>query len=564
MPPGIHNLPLLDLALDQHRRRDLPAAETSCRQILQQQPDCSEAWHLLGLIAHQQGRPVDACQQIARALALRPNDPNCLNNLGLALRACGKPCEAEKCFTHAIELNPEYAEALTNLSFLLSQMGRRDAAVEPAKRAIQINPDLAAAHAALGESLSEIDLKGSLEAFKRSLFLDPDQPDALNNVGAVLTQMGHYWDAEAAFKQAIEITPRFPAAWNNLGIVHMRMNQQDRAMIAFNQAILLDPNYVPAHVDRATALLLKGDFLNGWREYEWRWKAPSLPKDRRVLHKPLPPITPDLKLDGKRILIYAEQGFGDIIHFIRYAPLLARAGATVMVAMVPPQLASLVQSVEGVARVEKKSDERADPEPTSPVVSPLNDAEYDFDANIMSLPMLFGTVLQTIPAQVPYLGPPAEKVRAWRDRLPRDGKLKVGLRWAGNPKHSNDLNRSLDPNFLVPLLANERVAFYSLQVDRDRLASPNLVDWTAELQDFSDTAALIANLDLVISVDTAVAHLAGAMAKPVWVMLPFGPEFRWLLNRTDSPWYPTMHLFRQPHQGDWQAVVHEIDAQLRL
>jgi hypothetical protein len=312
-------------------------------------------------------------------------------------------------------------------------------------------------------------------------------------------------------------------------------------------------DFAPAHANHATTLLTLGDFDRGWREYEWRWAAPALPGQKpRTLTNPLPPMTEDPDLSGKTVLVYAEQGFGDIVHFARYLPLLARRGARVVLAEVPPPLVQLLRSIEGVADVIAAG-----------VSSEAGDRASDFQANLLTLPLLFRTTVETIPAAVPYVGPSPDKLAHWRARLAGDRQLKVGLCWAGNPEHSNDRLRSIDPALLAPLFGVDGVSVYSLQREAARRPAHPFIDPTKDISDFDDMAALITNLDVVVTVDTSIAHVAGALAKETFVLLPLGPDFRWLLDRTDSPWYPTARLFRQSALDDWKPVVAAVAAALR-
>lgn len=544
---------LLISAIDHQNAGRFDEAEGLCREILRESPDYAEAWHLLGILCQQQNRPVEAVKYIAEATKRDPQNARYWNNLGQAMRGNGQLAEAENSFRRAIECEPGSPLAWVNLSLVLSQMTRFSEAAEPARKAIALQSNLASAHAALGQALSRDDPQAALEAFKQALYLDANLPDALNNVGALLMDMGHYPDALVAFEQAVVLAPAFPMGWNNLGIALTRMNRGQEALAAFERAITLNPNYIAAHINRATAWMLLGDLERGWREYEWRWAAPPTPESvPRVLDQPLPPINNETDLSGKTVLIYAEQGYGDIIHFIRYAALLAERGAKIILSEVPEPVVSLLKSVQGVVRIEP----RGGTKPTE--LAKLS----DYQVNLMSLPMLFGTTLATIPSQVPYLGPPPERVRYWRQRLGDTKKMKIGLRWAGNPSHTNDFSRTIPPKYLLPLLDRQQAHFYSLQTERLELHHENLTDFTSDLTDFFETAALVANLDLIISVDTAVLHLSGALAKPTWALIPFGPEFRWLQNRSDSPWYPTMRLFRQKSLHDWAGVISEVAAAL--
>ncbi|HEY1687075.1 MAG TPA: tetratricopeptide repeat-containing glycosyltransferase family protein [Tepidisphaeraceae bacterium] len=547
MPPSTANLLISAIQLQQSGR--FSEAEMLCQNLLQTSPNHAEAWHFLGILCQQQNRGEESIQHLSRAVAIDPKNAGYWNNLGQAHRSAGNLAEAERAFRQSISCNPNLPAAWINLSLVLSQTIRFSEAIESAKCAIELDYNFAPAHAALGQALSRDDPRAALEAFKQTLHLDPNQPDALNNVGAVLMDLGHYEDALAAFERAVKLAPEFAFAWNNLGICLTRMNRAADGLTCFERAIALSPDFVAAHTNRATAWLLLGDFARGWKEYGWRWAAPPTPEAvPRPMPQPLPAIDDKLDLASKKVLIFTEQGFGDIIHFIRYAELLAERGAEIILADVPSPVVRLLTSAKGVTRVVQKH-----AEPTTITVQNTN-----YQANLMSLPMLFGTTLQTIPHRIPYLGPTAEQVRQWRTRIGNVTKLKVGLRWAGNPSHANDFSRTLSPKLLAPLLNQPNVIFYSLQLDRLQSPHENLVDLTEYLTDFSETAGLIANLDLVISVDTSVTHLAGAMAKPTWTLIPFGPEFRWLQTRTDSPWYPTMKLFRQPKLHDWTSVIDNV------
>jgi Flp pilus assembly protein TadD len=543
------------IAIQYHSSGRIPEAETICRQILELHPANAEAWHLLGILCQQQNRPAEATKYIAQATALDPKNPAYWNNLGQSMRTAHQLAQAEACFREAIGCNANWPLAWINLSLVLSQTVRFTEAAESGRRAVALGPDLAAAHAALGQALSRDNPHASLEAFKQSLHFDPKQPDALNNVGAVLMDLGRYEDALAAFEKAVGLAPEFPLALNNLGIALGRVNRGKEALQAFERAVALNPNYVAAHTNRATAWMLLGDLQRGWQEYEWRWAAPPTPESvPRVLDRPLPMIDDQTDLSGKTVLVYAEQGYGDIIHYIRYIPLLALRGAKIILSEVPTLVVSLLQSVQGVQRVVERGGE-----------TPASLAKQsDYQVNLMSLPRLFVTTLQNIPGDVPYLGPTPQRVRYWQQKIGDPGKMKIGLRWAGNPSHTNDFSRTLPPKLLEPLLAKPSAVFYSLQTDRMLFTHDNLIDFTTDLTDFSETAALISNLDLVISVDTAVAHLAGAMGKPTWTLIPFGPEFRWLQDRTDSPWYPTMRLFRQSKLHDWAGVIEKIIAAMEI
>ena len=323
----------------------------------------------------------------------------------------------------------------------------------------------------------------------------------------------------------------------------------DEALAACERAIALKPEFPVARSNRAMMLLLKGEFAKAWAEYEWRLQRGDIAPPRGLSQPQWKGEDPA----GLAILIHAEQGVGDSIHFIRYAPLLAARGARVIVEC-QPELVALFRTVEGVERVLAAGE-------TLPA--------FDRHVPMMSLPFAFHTTLDAIPARVPYLRADETRVKAWAERVAREGgRMKVGVAWAGKPSHKDDHLRSLRLSAFAPLAEAKGVSFYSLQKSeaaaqaKDPPPGMALIDLTDEIKDFADTAALLVNLDLVIAVDTAVIHLGGALARPVWTLLHFVPDWRWMLDREDSPWYPTMRLFRQPAPGDWPAVLHRVAEEL--
>jgi hypothetical protein len=370
---------------------------------------------------------------------------------------------------------------------------------------------------------------------------------AYNNLGATLRLQGNLDEAVASYQNALQIKPDFAAAMNNLGTALRDKGDLDDAMSWYRKAIQLTPDFADAHWNLSFALLLAGLFQEGWQEYEWIWKLKK-PKYR------LPqPLWDGADIRGKRILLYAEQGFGDVIQFVRYAPMVKGKGAEVILGC-QKELKVLLKSVVGVSSV---------------VVFGEPIPQFDLQCPLPSLPRLFSTTVDSIPSQVPYMHADIQSVSDWRHRLGIDtSSLNIGLVWAGSPGHLNDRNRSCMPDLFLSIARMEGLRLFSLQKEiPDRWASGsatemNLVDYMEEIEDFSDTAGIIMNLDLVITVDTAVAHLAGALGKPVWTLLPFAPDWRWMLNRDDSPWYPTMRLFRQPSPGDWESVISRVHNEL--
>jgi hypothetical protein len=357
----------------------------------------------------------------------------------------------------------------------------------------------------------------------------------------VLQDLYRYDEAMNAYDRALAINPKYAIAWFNRGNVLLETTRLDDALVAYDHAIGLDPNYVDAHFAQGFIHLRKGDFTRGWAKYEWRLRDPKSEHSQRTFAQPR--WSGQQSLDGRTILIHAEQGFGDTVQFCRYIERLAQAGARVVLE-VQPALRSLLAPLRGAAQVVA----RGEPLPA-----------FDYHCPLLSLPFVFQTDLSTIPAQTPYLHADADLVQKWQTLLGAKQRLRIGLAWSGNPEHRNDRNRSIELAALMPLLDLD-VEWVSLQkVVRERdsalLEHAPLRSFDADIRDFSDTAALMQSLDLVIAVDTAVAHLAGALDRPVWVLLPYLSEWRWLSERADSPWYSSATLFRQPAPGRWTDVV---------
>ncbi|HEY1921762.1 MAG TPA: glycosyltransferase, partial [Tepidisphaeraceae bacterium] len=346
------------------------------------------------------------------------------------------------------------------------------------------------------------------------------------------------------------LNPNWPDAHNNLGLALRNVARHQDALIAFKRALALRPDYASAHWNLSWTLLMLGELKAGWLEFEWRTQcAGGTPP--RPFHQPQ---WRGEDLAGRTILLTAEQGFGDMIQMIRYAPLIAKRGGKIIVES-PPELTRLFQSVDGVGQLVKQGESLP---------------AFDLHCPLMSLPLAFGTTLETIPADVPYLTAPPDRVAAWQQLIgPSDSHLRVGLVWAGRPTQQFDRWRSSRFEYFAKLASAKSVRFFSLQKGsaateaRSAPAEMDITDWTTDLNDFSETAALIANLDLVIGIESAVTHLAGAMGKPVWAVLAHVADWRYMLNRSDSPWYPTMRLFRQPGPGEWEMVLDEVAGALK-
>lgn len=432
----------------------------------------------------------------------------------------GRLAEAERLFQQVLAVNPRHADSLHLLGVIAYQTGRRDLAVDLIRKAIAINPR-----------------EASLQS----------------NLGNLFLQQGRLDEAVACYRKAIELKPNLSEALNNLGNALRALKQLDEAVISYRRALELRPEDPEGHYNLAMALLARGDMPAGWEEHEWRWKMPQLTPSRRDFARPQWRGEP---AEGRTLLIHAEQGFGDTLQFCRYAPLAAAKGLRVILEA-PKPLIRLLGSLSGVDRLVAQGEARP---------------QFDLHCPMLSMPLALGTTITTIPADVPYLSADAAQVAAWRMRLAALGNRgpRIGLVWAGNPrKHllaaaAVDRRRSIAPDRLMPLFELPGLYFFSLQ--KDGPAAPEhfpLIDFMSEMGDFADTAALIANLDLIISVDTSVVHLAAALGKPVWMLDRFDPCWRWLVGRRDSPWYPGLHLYRQPQPGDWDSVVAEVIRDLR-
>jgi Flp pilus assembly protein TadD len=445
------------------------------------------------------------------------------------------------------------AAELHQLGVAALQQGRLDAAVDLIQRAIAMSPDYAEAYGNLGNILTaQGKIHEAIAAYQKVIAINPKLPEAHSNLGNALRENGQLTEAIAACRQAIALQPRFAKAHGNLANALKEQGKFDEAVAAYHHAISLNPNSPETHYNLSFALLAKGEFQQGWEEYEWRWKCRDFPSARQNFSQPQWDGSP---LNDRTILLHTEQGFGDAIQFVRYLPLVAQRGGKIIL-QCQMELQRLFQTIPGNGQIITQGQ-------TLPA--------FDLHCPLLTLPRLFGTTLATIPKSIPYLHADKTESQKWQHRLASHAPmLKVGLAWAGSTRHKNDRNRSINPATLALLGNIPGIHFFSLQKENPTPKNQNppagmeLIDWTHELKDFADTAALIANLDLIITADTATAHLAGAIGKPVWTLLPFIPDWRWLLDRTDTPWYPSMQLFRQSTPGDWDEVITRVAGALSL
>jgi tetratricopeptide (TPR) repeat protein len=533
---------LLELAVRRHQAGQLEEALANCRQVLLHQPQHPVASHLAGLISRQIGRLDASIELIRRAAVGNRADPKFYNDLADALRNSRQYDEAFNACQEALRLKPDFPEAYVTLGNVLADQGQLDGAISAEREALRLRPDYAVAHNNLGIALhSKGQLAEAIAEGREAVRLDPNYADFHNNLGRALQDNGQIDEAIAERREAIRLRPDYADAYNDLGNALRDNGQSEESIPALRRCIQLAPDYALAHWNLSLSLLVRGQYIEGWREFEWRWKWDGFTSPPRTFPQPL---WTGEDLSGKTILLYAEQGMGDSMQFVRYVPQIARRGGRIILECQPPlkRLFAELSSVETVF-----AEGEALP-------------EFDVQCPLLSLPMIFRTDLNSIPAPARYLKPDRIQANAWRRRLAKEHtNHRIGLAWAGSAKHKRDRSRSIDPALFAPLAAAGDHTFFNLQLgEAGKQNTPpelKLVDYTSELNDFADTAAMMDAMDLVITVDTAVAHLAGAMGKRVWVLLAFAPDWRWLLDREDSPWYPTARLFRQTAMGDWEGVI---------
>jgi Flp pilus assembly protein TadD len=503
-----------------HQAGNLSEAEHHLRRALELTARDAETWCHLGVVCHAQGKLDEATAYYQEALRLKPDYAAAHNNLGVAWGIRGLQEEAVACYERALQLRPQDPEALSNLGFALYSQGRLDEAAQCCLRAIELRPDHSNAH---------------------------------NNLGLTLYRQGRLLDAIECYHRALQHVPARANVLSNLGMALETQGKLDQAAACYTRALEVEPDLADSHLNRATLWLLQGRFELGWPEYEWRWRCGS--SKMRTFSQPR---WKGEALEGRAVLLHAEQGLGDTIHFIRYASLVRERGGRVIVECQQALVALLATCGAIDVLVGQGADLPA----------------FDVHIPLLSLPLVAGTTLASIPAKIPYLAAEDGLVEGWRYEVEALPAFRVGIAWQGNPRTLDDRYRSIPLNYFATLARVEGVRLISLQKGpgaeqlrqlHDRFP---VVDWSDMLDEtsgpFMDTAALMKSLDLVITSDTVVAHLAGALGIPVWVMLQVTPDWRWLLDREDSPWYPTMRLFRQRQPGDWGDVFARIADQLKV
>lgn len=575
-------LTMLQEALSLHQRGQLAQAQALYERVLQLQPENFDALHLSGLIAFQSRNPARAVELFNRALAINPDHADAHFNKGNALRKQGQFESALASYDSAIELRPGHPETHLNRGIALKELGKYALAISSYDQALSLNPGLMTAYANRGVALAALNQhESAIKSLDHAISLEPGIAYTHLHRGISLHALGRWLEAAGSYRQAIALDPDNAETHHNLGISLIQLRQHEAAIASIDHAIALKPGFADAYVNRALAFheirhyqtamdnykkaialqpglriahrnlshlqLLLGDYEKGWAEFEWRLRGND--GEVRQPRFPQPLWLGQAPLAGKTILLHSEQGLGDTIQFCRYAKLVADLGAQVILEVQKP-LVNLLARLDGVAMLVTKSS----------VLPP-----FDFHCPLMSLPLVFRTRLDTIPAPGGYLKAEAEKIEMWRARLGNQTKPRIGLVWSGNPLQKNNHNRSI-PLAVFTGLLDSRFEYVCLQkepneADQKILAAhPEIRRF--ELDDLSDTAALCELLDLVISVDTSVAHLTGALGQPVWIPLGFNADWRYLLDRADSPWYASARLYREDRLKGWNDVVENIRADL--
>ncbi|WP_315797309.1 tetratricopeptide repeat protein [Bradyrhizobium sp. SZCCHNRI3043] len=532
-----------NLALAFNRQGRLAEAEAAYRELLEREPSYPGAWRALAHVLADQARYDEAVPAYLHALAAQPADAGLHLALGDVLYKQRAYADAAIHYRRAGDLAPGDAKAARLLGHALHEAGRPAEAVEAYRRAAALDPtdvvvlsNLAACLCGTGQ------LDAAIAACEHALALQPDHAPAHTNLGIIHELRGEIDDAVAAHRRAVAADPAYAKGYANLAVALRNAGDIDAALAASHHAISLAPDNALARYNHAHFLLMCGDLVNGFAEHRWGRDCPDLSAGMPRFGAPEWQGEP---LEGRTLLLFAEYGIGDALQFVRYVDRVKTMGGNIVL-QVQPAIAPLLRCLEGVTVV--------------PRGAPL--PPFDLQAPLMDLPRIFGTTLETIPAEVPYLAADPIKVTAWRNVLGRAPSLKVGVVWAGNPRHKGDRQRSLTAQAVLPRLVMPGVQLYSLQKEPRPDDAPALAELGTDVidlaplpSDFAETAAAVAALDLVISVDTSVAHLAGALGRPVWVLLPYALDWRWLRDRADTPWYPTMRLFRQEKPMAWDGVL---------
>ena len=553
---------ILERAVRHHQSGKLAQAEPLYRQALRINPNIAEANYNLGGILLEKGLVTEAEACYRQALRIKPNLADAHNNLGNILYKQGQYAGAAECYRQALRFDTNLPNTHYNLGNVLVWQGNLAEAAECFRQALAINPNHADAHNNLGNiSVGQEQLAEAIKCFRQALAINPNHADAHSNLGNVLKEQGELTQAVACYREALRLNPRHADAQNNLGNALIGQGLLKEAAECYQQAIHFSPGNRLLRWNRCILRLLQGNFEGTWQDFEHRWAVPGM-----VLRSFQEPRWTGSSFQGKTIQVYAEQGLGDTLQFLRYLPKVQGRGGRVIFAC-PPALHDLLTNIKGVDTL-------------VPAGAPL--PRFDVQIPLLSLPGLFGTTLATIPAGIPYLRADPKLVQHWgREIAPaappkvssnsreRGDIFKIGITWQASPKHPGYQHKSVSLKCFGPVAQMRGIKLFSLQVGPGTKEMTSVSFPVTDLgsrfdpNSFSDMAEALMNLDLVVTVDTAVVHLAGALGLPVWVALPFVSCWRWLRDREDSPWYPTVHLFRQSRPGNWEDVFEKIALELR-
>ncbi|GAA5149624.1 tetratricopeptide repeat protein [Prosthecobacter algae] len=540
----------IEAALELHRSGRVQEACTIYAILLQAEPGSAVALQGLATAHAQRGDFVVAVELFDRALKLKPDYAEAHANRGNVLRCLARFEEALECYHRATELKPVFAEAYNSRGVVLRDLKRLEEALANHERAIEIKPDYANAWMNRGIVLREMGrYQEALSSYEQVIEMRPEDAQTFNYQGMVLYRLERYEEALASYRQAIRLRPDYAEAHYHHSLALRETLRVTEAVESCDRAIQVRPSYAEAWWNRAELLILAGDYPRGWRTFSWRWRSAEYGKVLRQFVQPLWDGTEDIA--GKTLLVTLDGGFGDTLQFCRYVSLVVQRGADVILEVQAGLLTLMQGSFDNVCII------------TNGQRLPA----FDCSCPLMNLPGAFALAMKDIPARLPYLQAPRKQVETWVRRLGTRTRPRIGLVWSGSTEHSNDRQRSMTLATMAALLDCD-AEFHCLQkqvrdVDRQAIVDLPIHTWEEELSNFSETAGLIMALDLVISVDTSVAHLAGALGRPVWVMLPHVPDMRWLLERDDSPWYPEiMRLFRQPSRGAWPRVIARVSEEL--
>jgi tetratricopeptide (TPR) repeat protein len=539
-------LKILQEGLDQHNRGELTGAMNTYHRVLSLEPNQSEALHYLGIALAQSGRAEDALKSLSRAVGLEPSNAIIHTHYGNALTGLNRYPEAIEVYERAIRCDGQFADSHYNCGVAWMALGREDLALACYDRAISLSPLYAQAHNNRGSILADRgEVDEALSAYERAIEANPRFADPWINRANLLRRLNRVQESLESAHQAIQTSPLSADAHNVRGAALADLGKFAEALDAYEQALALNPSHPEANWNKGLIRLANGEFQEGWALYEHRWRVKSLKLIQRYVESPL--WTGAESINGKIVLLHAEQGFGDTIQFCRYATSLTALGARVIL-QVPKSLVSLLAAVPGVERV----------------ITQDSVPSFDLHCPLMGLPRTLNTDPHRDAPRPAYLKADRSTVTKWAQTLgPHDKAQRIGLAWAGRSTHTNDSNRSIALQNLIPMIS-PHFEWISLQKevrasDEPCLATlPLMRRLGEELGDFADTAALIENMDLVITVDTAIAHLAGALGKPVLILLPYAADWRWLRRRNDSPWYPSARLVRQSAPTDWSGPVSRV------